>query len=75
MKSRDILRLFNNVGQGAAVEIIPGRLPDLPPGGPEPSAKVASAPANPAETPAASPQPTPATVSAAQAASPTPATR
>jgi hypothetical protein len=75
MKSRDILRLFNNVGRGAAVEIIPGRLPDLPPGGPEPGVKVASAPANPAVTPAASPQPTPATVSATQVASPTPATR
>jgi L,D-transpeptidase catalytic domain len=62
MKSVDILRLFNKVGPGAAVDIIAGPLPDLPPGGPVPSAKIAS-------TPAA----TPAPVAAASSAAPTPA--
>jgi hypothetical protein len=32
MKSADMLRVFNAVGVGAMVDIIPGSLPDLPPG-------------------------------------------
>ena len=35
MKSTDVLKLYNSIGIGAAVEIVPGSLPsDLPPGGP-----------------------------------------
>jgi lipoprotein-anchoring transpeptidase ErfK/SrfK len=64
MRSVDVLRLFNNIGSGAEVDIIPGPLPDLPPGGPAPAM---------AGAPAPSPQPSPLPPSPAATAKADPA--
>jgi hypothetical protein len=65
MKSADVLKLYNRVGTGAIVEIIPGALPDLPPGGPAPAY---------AAVPSATPTPQPLDASeAVPLASPPPA--
>jgi L,D-transpeptidase catalytic domain len=65
MKSADVLKLYNRVGTGAIVEIIPGALPDLPPGGPVPAYAAA---------PSATPTPQPLDASeAVPLASPAPA--
>ena len=45
MRSVDVLRVFNAIGVGATVDIIPGPLPDTPqPQAPAPKAQVVSAP-------------------------------
>ncbi len=45
MRSVDVLRVFNAIGVGATVDIIPGSLPDTPqPQAPAPKAEVVSAP-------------------------------
>jgi lipoprotein-anchoring transpeptidase ErfK/SrfK len=44
MKSADVLKLYDRVGTGAIVEIIPGALPDLPAGGPAPAYPAAASP-------------------------------
>jgi hypothetical protein len=72
MKSTDIVHLFRSIGVGASVEIIPGRLPDIPqepsqpPGNPAINREIVGAPAQSPSQPAA-----PATATAAFA--PTPA--
>jgi L,D-transpeptidase-like protein len=45
MKSADVLRVFNTVGVGATVDIIPGSLPDTPrPAAPVDKTQIANAP-------------------------------
>jgi hypothetical protein len=57
MRSVDVLRVFNAIGVGATVDIIPGSLPDsLQQHAPAPTAQVASAPVVGSPTPAPSPQ-------------------
>jgi lipoprotein-anchoring transpeptidase ErfK/SrfK len=58
MKSSDVLRVFNAIGVGAAVDIIPGSLPNYPQPEPAPvvPAQVASAPVVGPPAPAAAAQ-------------------
>ena len=66
MKSVDVLRVFNVIGVGATVDIIPGSLPELPP----PPAPVA--PTQIANAPMVGPSPSPPGIQTARPAGSTP---